>query len=302
MTTIAKYASGVYHGIPDNVYHSQKWAVSSSFLKTMFTDNPHVARYWDTHTREDTAAFQFGRAFHTVMTGVGQQPVLKTDVPTVESTKIDGKVDPGLKAERERLRDMAAAQKESATAGDVLIMSEKDMEALGAMKANLEANPVTAGLLASSQPEVSMFWQDEATGVWCRIRPDLMDIERHIVTDLKSVGGMAGAGHNAFAKSTANLAYDIQAAFYRRGYRETFGVTPAFLFAAVEKSEPYQVGIYELDDRTIDRAEAVVEDLLTEYSIYSTFNEWPGIPADIQPLTLPGWADHAREEYLDETR
>lgn len=280
MTTIAKYASGVYHGIPDNVYHSQKWAVSSSFLKTMFTDNPHVARYWDTHTREDTAAFQFGRAFHTVMTGVGQQPVLKLDGRTKEGKE----------------------QKALADAGEVLLVSEKDMEVLDAMKANLEAHPVAAGLLASSQPEVSMFWQDEATGVWCRIRPDLMDIERHIVTDLKSVGGMAGAGHNAFAKSTANLAYDIQAAFYRRGYREIFGVTPAFLFAAVEKSEPYQVGIYELDDRTIDRAEAVVEDLLSDYALYSTFNEWPGIPADIQPLSLPGWADHAREEYLDEAR
>lgn len=280
MTDITKYASGVYHDVPDTVYHSQKWAVSSSFLKTMFTDNAHVAHYWDTHTREDTAAFQFGRAFHTVMTGVGQQPVLKLDGRTKEGKE----------------------QKALADAGEVLLVSEKDMEALDTMKANVEANSVAAGLLASSQPEVSMFWQDEATGVWCRIRPDLMDTEKHIVTDLKSVGGMAGAGHNAFAKSTANLAYDVQAAFYRRGYREIYGETPAFLFVAVEKSEPYQVGIYELEAPAIDRAEAVVEDLLTEYALYSTFDEWPGIPADIQPLSLPGWADHAREEYLNETR
>ena len=62
-----------------------------------------------------------------------------------------------------------------------------------------------------------------------------------------------------------------------------------FIIIAVEKSKPYHVGIYMLDEEAINFGVQQFNKLIEGVASCMEKNEWPGYP--VQYLSVPAWAN-----------
>jgi exodeoxyribonuclease VIII len=90
-----------------------------------------------------------------------------------------------------------------------LITSDEHSRIL-AIRDSVHSHSIAAKLLSKiDQVEVSTFWQDTDTGVFCKCRPDAV-LQNGMLIDLKTTQD-AGDG---FAQSVRKYRYHVQAAFY----------------------------------------------------------------------------------------
>lgn len=121
--------------------------------------------------------------------------------------------------------DMEASGIEAVTAAE--------MEQALQMAASVRSNSTAALLLSNGEAEKSLWWDDIATGIRCKVRPDW--INGDTIVDLKTC---VDASKSGFAKSVANFGYSIQAAHYLAGTLAT-----KFIFIAVEKKLSIRNGL-----------------------------------------------------------
>lgn len=120
-----------------------------------------------------------------------------------------------------------------------------------------------------------------------KCRPDYFNLSKNIIIDLKTTSSENGANANEFLKAVANYGYYIQAQWY-------LNITDAkrFLFVALETSEPYCFGVYELDHSFLDLAKEKIGKALSIYKNLSLYNkEYKSdfIDSEAQLLTAPAW-------------
>lgn len=72
-----------------------------------------------------------------------------------------------------KFADEIVAYEEAASLGKT-ILRDQDMEIVNRVVASLKANPLAMRVLSNGVPEVTLAWQDKATGVWLRARPDFL--------------------------------------------------------------------------------------------------------------------------------
>lgn len=170
----------------------------------------------------------------------------------------------------------AAAEFEAAGIEPV---SAADMATAIAMRDAVRSHPDAAALLNDGKAEQSFWWDDQLSGLRCKCRPDWMTGGTTLV-DLKTTTDASPA---AFAKSIAHWRYHVQADHYRAG---TFA--ERFVFIAVEKTYPYAVGVYQLDDAAMAHAATLRRQNLQTIADCRVIAEWPGYST--QTLSLPRWA------------
>lgn len=96
-------------------------------------------------------------------------------------------------------------------------------------------------LFQYGEPEKTIFWTDEETGVICRIRVDLL--LPNLILDIKTCGD---ARPDSFLHLMAvKQELDLQAAMYHEGVKAFTGKDLHFDFVAVEDSGPHGVWIHE---------------------------------------------------------
>lgn len=155
------------------------------------------------------------------------------------------------------------------------------------MAASILSHPTAARLLAlCPEREATLQWEDPATGVPCKGRPDALSAAQGLVLDLKTA---KDAGPRGFARAAADLQYHGQAAFYLTGLAAG-GIEADFVFLAVEKAPPFAVGIYHIGGEELAAGRQLVARYLDLYARCADAGEWPGYFADVQPLALPRWA------------
>ena len=163
-------------------------------------------------------------------------------------------------------------------AAGIEAVTAADMEQAMAMAASVRGNADAAALLKSGKAEQSFWWDDGITGLRCKCRPDWMTNDT--LVDLKTTTDASPAG---FARSVAHWRYHVQADHYMAG---TFA--RRFVFIAVEKTYPYAVGVYQLDDDALDHAIVLRRQNLQTIADCRAISEWPGYGA--QTISLPKWA------------
>lgn len=153
------------------------------------------------------------------------------------------------------------------------------------------AVPELAALLANGYPEASVFWVDEATGIYCKARPDFvhpLPDGRVILMDLKSTQDESPEG---FARTVARFAYHRQHAHYVAGWKAATGQeVAAFLFAAVSSAPPVLAVPYMLDAEAVERGEQERRALLQRYADSLSTDAWPAYGPGVHMLSLPAWA------------
>jgi len=244
-------------------YHADP-AISASQLKTVMQSPYH---YWSRYLDPDrvamvpTAAMRFGSLAHCAV---------------LEPDELSKRYQ--LAPDR-RTKEGKAAVVEMAAAG-IEAVSEADMVLAVNMAVAVHGHPTAGALLQSGQAEQSFWWDDIATGMRCKCRPDWFD--GTTIVDLKTCQDASPA---AFARSVAAWSYQIQAAHYLAGTLAT-----RFIFVAVEKTAPYAIGVYELDTEGLIHGSIARHNALQRIQDCRAINEWPGYTDGIQTLQLPGWA------------
>ena len=184
-----------------------------------------------------------------------------------------------------KARNTTAGKQEVADAiqaGHNPITSAQHAEALGVAR-SIREHPWASALFKDGQPEVSVYGEDLATGLAIKGRLDWFDGDT--VVDLKTVGN-GGASKKSFTNAIGKYRYHLQAAHYL-----TISQAKRFVFVAVEREFPYQVGVYELDQDAIDEGMFLRKTALETVAFCVASGQWPGYtPNQIETISLPTWA------------
>lgn len=268
---------GIYNQIPDDEYHADRTALSSSGARLLLPPScPAIFRYRMDHPPVSTSTFDFGHLAHKLVLGVGAA-VDVVDAP-----------DWRTKAAKE-VRDQAHATGRIPALRSELFRAQ-------AMADEVHCHPVAAQLLDDGVAEVSLTATDPATGIRIKGRPDWMNAtgERLVLVDYKT---STTSEPTAFARKAFDYGYHIQAAWYRRMAELcNLGESARFLFIVQEKEPPHLVSVVEFDDLALDQGEKHMRRALHIYKQCLETDIWPGRPDGIEQIALPPWAIQINEE------
>ena len=265
------FMNGV-HDISNTEYHSSE-GVSRSALMRLQRSPYH---YWHEHLsglKERTAPTEAMIAGELVHTLVLEEELFSERFAVM--AKSDGRTKEG-KAYREQF----AMDSE----GKAVIDADSYSHALGLATAVKESS-VCAKLIDGCLIEKSIYFTHEETGIQLKCRPDAW--KNTYVIDLKTT---ADASLRAFQSSTMKYGYLAQASFIKKALKSMGISLEKFVFIAVEKTEPFAVGIYILDEDALSYGDRQVDSLMQTLSRCLDSKEWPSYPPEM--LTLPKWATY----------
>lgn len=308
---------GVYAGIPNVEYHSGP-GISKSGLDLIHRSPLHYhAIVSEPDHAVPTPDQQFGTDFHELLLEpdlFDDTHVLPFEPPegalaTVEDLQMvlreAGEKISGAKSDLiERVKAIRPdavilaelRQQYAITNAGRRILQPDAWERLQAMRASVLAHPAASALLTGcpGKAELSVYWNDPITGVLCRCRPDWWR-DDDLLVDLKTT---TDASPEGFARSIATWRYDIQDPFYSDGIELATGRRPrGFVFVAVEKQPPFAVGVYRLDEDSVELGRAQYRADLDRYAECVQADDWPGYGDRIQAISVPRW-HLARNAYL----
>ena len=239
---------------------------------------------------QPTAAMRFGTLAHEALL----EPHL------FAQWAIEPQVDKRTKAGKAEYADWLQAHQDAHRR-----VSRQDHETCLALQAATLAHPAAARLLQheGGLAEMSAIWRPANYNIPCKARADLVIqevgwAERGIVADVKTT---SDARPEAFAKSVANYRYYVQAAFYVDALSALTGREYDFVIIAVEKSAPYGVGVYYLDDEDVQRGRREYLRDLKKFQWCVSNDLWPGYANVASSLPLPKWARSQHDNAFDES-
>ena len=124
------------------------------------------------------------------------------------------------------------------------IVFEDEMEMIQKMSENAMKNEILTDLIKDSYRELSIYTVDKKTGLKIRLRPDSFSNNKSTMTDIKTC---LDSSPRKFKSDVYSYGYSISAAYYM-----DFANKENYVFAAMEKQQPYQVSLYILDDDMIE--------------------------------------------------
>lgn len=259
--------------MPEDEYHAHP-ALSASGMKVLLRSPKHF-RFARTANQKPKTEFDVGHAVHARTLGVGM-PIV--EIPSrllsganmaiqsaaakdwVEKARVDGQVP--LKP-----RDYLAVTK----ASDAVLTNEKARRVF-------EVAP---------HREVSLFAEDETTGVQLRGRIDLLG---SVLADLKTA---ADISTRKITTAVVDLGYDVSAAVYRELVRRVLGYDPGPMHLVfVEKEPPYDVRVVRLAGGWEVTGESKMRGAIDLFSWCTEQGVWPGDDEDggeIRDLPVPVW-------------
>jgi hypothetical protein len=263
---------GVYPGVPFTDYLS--WdAASNSQLTTLSRSPAHLAES-RRQPREDTPALVMGRAIHTACL----EPQLFAS-QYVRGIEGDGRTKAVKEARAKLIVENPTKE----------VLSATDHDDALEIATTLRARPTSGALLSvDGMREVSIVWDDDATGLRCKARIDLLsDLDGGTVLDLKST---QDARRDPFERSIYTYGYYRQAAFYLAGCYALGIAARHFMIVAVEKTRPYLSQAYRITDEAIEVGANEVSALLEVWAECLATGVYPGYDEAIHDIGLPPWA------------
>lgn len=162
-----------------------------------------------------------------------------------------------------------------------------------AMRDAVRKHPIANKYLSDGQAEQVITWVDSETGLACKGRLDWLTPD--ILLDLKS---SADLDERRFRNAVASYGYHCQLAFYSMGLVALGYARPVKLLA-VEKTPPYDVGVFDITEDMLSVGEERVRKLLRKLVECRDKNEWPGRYPEERELWLPGWALPSESDLSD---
>lgn len=255
-----KMSNDDYHGHP---------AVGSTSLKRILRSPAHY-KFGLENQDEPTPALAFGQACHQAILepGVFQSSMVVQPI-------FEGK---GSKQAREEW----FLENHGKT-----ILTQDQFDDIKGMLRSIANHKTARGLLAGGHAEESYFDQCPDTGIIRKARPDFLKGGKYII-DVKTT---SDASFGSFQRDIAKFNYHLSAAYYCDVISKvTGGKFDQFLILAVEKTPPYGVSVYLLDEGTMDAGRYLFKKALKLLKEAKEKNEWPAYPDRITSIAIPHWA------------
>lgn len=274
--------SNIIFELSNAEYHAIS-AIGSSGLKLLKRSPKH---YWaaniDTNRkpREQTAGQLLGSAVHMAIL----EPHLFNDTYALMTDGLDRRTSEGKKAYAEIMQS------------GLMPLSQDLYEKILAMANSAHLLSFTKMIKNHALAEVSIFWCDKETGVYCKVRPDwhvppniLPAYPNGLIIDAKTC---ADASVNGFAKNAWSSDMHIQSAFYSEGFQQAYETEnpPVFMWLGIEGESPFASKYHECPTFLIDYGMEQVRELLEIYAICSKNDDWPCYDDSVSMLELPAYA------------
>ncbi|MEN4053280.1 PD-(D/E)XK nuclease-like domain-containing protein [Sulfurimonas sp. NWX79] len=170
--------------------------------------------------------------------------------------------------------------------GERTAITKSDYATIEKMALNIKA--IAGGLLKGGVAESSHFAADE-NGIVRKCRPDYFIEDKGLVIDVKTTKDNSEYG---FKKAIYDYRYHRQAAWYIDTLQLNGKKASRFIFITVEKTAPYIVSIYELDQKAIQRGRDEYQRLLNDYVTYLNTNK----ANVVKSIGLPDWTTATQDE------
>ena len=242
-------------GMPIEVYHSHE-GLSNSGLK-MLLDCP--ARYYykylsGEYEYQEKPHFKIGKAAHCyILEGANEftkkywhnpyAKLVKEDIINILLTKnfkeTELKKMKVVELKELLLEVMGIEPKE-------IELTDSELNQVISLAKAIRENPLAKGAFSQKgKSEVSLFWQDEETGIWLKCRPDWLPDNHVNIPDYKTCQSV---NPKTFYYDFIKYGYHVQSAMYQEGIRAVFGdEVESFFFVAQEKEPPYISQVYLCD-------------------------------------------------------
>lgn len=169
---------------------------------------------------------------------------------------------------------------------DVEIISAKEATAIERTVKNVWAHPTAKKLLLKSDFERSIYATDE-NGVNRKGRLDVFPHSGNVLPDLKSC---ESAAYEDIEKQVVKYGYHYSAAFYLDLCEMIGQPWEHFVLICVEKTPPYLVALYEIQQEVIEWGRRQYERDLLIYRTCMASGQWPGFPEEVTQIGVPMFA------------
>jgi hypothetical protein len=259
------YEQGVYD-ISNEEYHSSIGISRSSLMEFFKTPYHYFSRFISKtfigKNKEESDSIRFGNMMHSY--------ILETEKFNDRYFIID-KVDKRTKKGQIYL---AEVEKDL---NDRITIFQDEFDKIKMISKSLNDNPQIHGLISDAQYEKSIYWNDPHTGLLCKTRPDIWQV--NFVCDLKTA---VKADPNSFHYSIKNYGYDIQCAMIHEALKNTCDIEMRnFIFIVIENQPPYATAIYPFDDFALDKSIEIFKNKLIEMKECFNKNKWPSYQTQI---------------------
>ena len=246
---------------PAEAYHASNGLSKSGMVK-LLKSPAHYKAYLNEEKKEPTKAMQIGTATHCAIL----EPALFDSTVAIRPAGIDGRTKEG---------------KQWATENEgKIILSQDEAKDIQGMSASFFRHPFYKQEVQGRKQAIEeSIWEELDNGVVLKARPDLW-IENTII-DIKTT---EDASEEAFTKTCASLKYYLQAAHYLK-----MADADRFVFVAIERTAPYAVNIFELDQHWINLGNELRERAITIMHECSILDQWPAYSNNTKTLAMPKW-------------
>ena len=240
--------------LDNQTYHNGP-GISSSNIRRFSQSQLHAFE----EVIEPTPAMNFGSAAHSlVVEGEGaffSDVVTITGCPDTNSNK---------------------ALKQESLAKGLTVINEKDKDTIYSMKNSLvkearaHLNPEKEYPSTLDSPyEVSIYWYEQ--GLLCKTRADVVlnpfdkpqPSNGIVLVDYKTTADCSIKG---FTNSCRRYSYDLQAAWYKRGFEAAGYQVVDFVFVAQEKKTPFVNKLFKMNHTDMEVGWNFLSDYLEEYN------------------------------------
>lgn len=282
---------GLYANMPMSHYHTRDvcdgYSISSSGLRKIF--NKSLAHYWDTspynpNRAEDEPSREMiiGRAAHHLMMGESNfAEFFRAAPPEVPDAK--GNLKPWS-----LVYNYAKEWQDARRRDGIETIFPKEIEMLMGMARAIGAHPLVKAGALNGYIEHSGFWRHE-TGVWLKIRPDVIPSASGDVCDLKTTSSVQWVD---LQRTIADMGYVQQFALMREGFRKLGFPFASATLLFVERNRPHCVRIVSLKPQELDRGEQMNRAALRAFVRCLKSREWPGpggVRRDAEEIWTPDW-------------
>ena len=260
------------------------WRHNYSSLKTLVAGTPAEYQWSLANPWQGSDAADHGTIVHAMFLEKKAMTDLAVVIPT-GSPKRPTKTQLNAKKPSQDTLD-AIAFWQGANPNGLIELSMEEASHINGAVDSLDANKWLAELLDGAKTEWPVYGQ--TGGVQCKALVDLYKSKQ--IVDLKTTSKPVNA--REFAKSVGTMHYDLQVALYSELVRINEGLTtpPLWHWAVVSLVPPYTLAIWECDISWFLNGCSKLDHVLSVLKQCQASQNWPGLPATPQLLTMPPWA------------
>jgi len=283
---------GLYKSISIDDYHSDRclpsgeYGVSSSDLRRGWSLS--MAHLFDTWVHNPKRAprdkeprhFILGRAAHHLLLGESRfstefikQPDEYRDLATAK-----------MKPWNNNANFCKDWNEKQAKAGRT-VLREEELEQIIGMSRSLELEPLVKDGILDGAVECSGFVKDKETGLWIKVRPDVIPTTGGDLVDLKTIDDITDRG---IKRRIRESGYHMQAGLCWEVFDQLGLSFETFTLCFTEKDRPFCVRMIPIEDEDLARGRQQCRLMMRKVADCIDRGMWPGLgQGELRSLSLP---------------